>query len=536
MKYDYIVVGAGSAGCVLANRLSATSAISVLLIEAGPRDLSPWIHIPLGYGKLFTNKRVNWAYHSEPEPFLNGRRIFTPRGKVLGGSSSINGLVYVRGQPEDFDNWGVPGWSYNDLLPWFIRSENQSRGADRFHGVDGPLSVADLPDKHELADAYIAAAIANGIPANSDFNGGSQEGAGYFQATLRDGRRDSSATAYLHPIRHRKNLHVLVNTHVRKVVFTERCATGVEVVRKGKSAQFEAARVVLSAGSINSPAILQHSGVGDSSLLQEHGITVHHDNKQVGRGLQDHFYARTTWRCKKPVTINDALKNPLRRVATTTRWLLKRNGPLTVSAGYAAAFIRTQTHVERPDAQLYFINFSASKPYAGLDKLSGFTGSVSQLQVESRGSVSIKSSDPLQAPAIRYNFLSTEADCRVMVEGLKMQRQIMNTAPIKHYIEAEQAPGLSVQDDSEWLDYCRSVGGTVYHPTSTCRMGTDSASVVDQQLKVRGVDNLYVIDASIMPSVISGNTNAAVIAIAEKGAALLLAEPPGGNHGPATQQ
>jgi len=521
MDYDYIIVGAGSAGCVLANRLSANGNLSVLLIEAGPKDTNPWIHIPLGYGKLFTDKRVNWAYQSEPEPFLNERRIFTPRGKVLGGSSSINGLVYVRGQPEDFDQWGVPGWSYKELLPWFMHAEKQSRGASRFHGDDGPLSVSDLPDKHELCDAYIAAAIANGVPANDDFNGEFQEGAGYFQATLRNGRRDSSATAYLHPVRTRKNLRVLVNTQVGKVLFTERRASGVEVVHKGQSTVFKADRVVLSAGSINSPAILQHSGVGPADLLQQHGIAVQCDSPEVGQGLQDHYYVRTTWRCNKPVTINDALGTPLRQAATVARWVFRRSGPLTVSAGYAAAFIRTQARLERPDAQLYFINFSASQPGAGLDSFSGFTGSVSQLQVESRGSVSVQSSDPMQAPAIRYNFLSTETDCQVMVDGLKMQRKIMNTTPMSQYVEAELAPGVDVQDDSEWLDYCRSVGGTVYHPTSTCRMGTDNASVVDEQLKVRGVENLYVVDASIMPSVISGNTNAAVIAIAEKGAALL---------------
>lgn len=521
MNYDYIIVGAGSAGCVLANRLSANNKVSVLLIEAGPKDTNPWIHIPLGYGKLFTDKRVNWAYESEPEPYLKQRRIFTPRGKVLGGSSSINGLVYVRGQPEDFDQWNIPGWSYKELLPWFIRSENQSRGADRFHGDNGPLSVADLPDKHELCDAFIDAAVANGIPANDDFNAEFQEGAGYFQATLRNGRRDSTATAYLNPVKQRKNLRILVNTHVRKVVFTDRRASGVEVVHKGKSIKFKAGNVILAAGSINSPAILQHSGVGPGSLLLEYGIPIQYDSADVGQGLQDHYYVRTTWRCNQPITINDALKNPFRQAAAAARWLCRRSGPLTVSAGYAAAFIRTQAHLLRPDAQLYFINFSASKPGAGLDPFSGFTGSVSQLQAESRGSVSIQSSDPLRAPAIRYNFLSTESDCRVMVEGLKMQRKIMNTAPINHYVEAELAPGHAVQDDGEWLDYSRSVGGTVYHPTSTCRMGTDVASVVDEQLKVRGVEGLYVIDASIMPSVISGNTNAAVIAIAEKGAALL---------------
>jgi len=522
--YDYIIIGAGSAGCVLANRLSASGKQSVLLLEAGPKDTNPWIHIPLGYGKLFTSKSVNWAYESEPETFLNNRRVFTPRGKVLGGSSSINGLVYVRGQPEDFDQWNVPGWSYDEILPWFIRSENQSRGASRFHGDAGPLSVADLPDKHKLCDAYIAAAIANGIPANGDFNGESQEGAGYFQATIRNGRRDSAATAYLHPVKHRKNLRVCVNSFVRKVDIKDSRATGVEIVSKGKTVRHQADKVILAAGSINSPAILQHSGVGSGSLLQKHGISVQYDSPEVGQGLQDHYYVRTTWRCNEPITINDSLGNPLRRAVTTAQWLLTRRGPLTVSAGYAAAFIRTQAHLYRPDAQLYFINFSASSPGAGLDPFSGFTGSVSQLQSESRGSVSIQSDNPLDAPAIRYNFLSTEQDCRVMVDGLKMQRKIMNSMPISKYVVAEMNPGIEVQNDSEWLEYCRSSGGTVYHPTSTCRMGIDRGSVVDEKLKVRGIDGLYVIDASIMPSVISGNTNAAVIAIAEKGSALLLGE------------
>jgi choline dehydrogenase len=520
--YDYIIVGAGSAGCVLANRLSTDARTSVLLIEAGPKDNSPWIHIPLGYGKLFTNKRVNWSYHSEPEPHLNNRKIFTPRGKVLGGSSSINGLVYVRGQPQDFDLWGVPGWSYDDLLPWFIRSENQSRGADRFHGNDGPLSVSDLPDRHELCDAYIQAAVANGVPHNNDFNGATQEGAGYFQATLRNGRRDSTATAYLHPVKHRKNLRVLTNTFVQKVIVNDCTASAVEVLRKGRLVRFPAGRVILSAGSISSPAILQHSGVGPSDLLRQYGIAVQQESPKVGQGLQDHYYVRTTWRCNKAITINDALRNPWRQAATAMQWLVKRSGPLTVSAGYAAAFIRTQPQLERPDAQLYFINFSASTPGAGLDSFPGFTGSVSQLQAESRGSVTIQSADPMRAPAIRYNFLATEKDCRVMVDGLKMQRKIINTAPMNEYVDTELAPGPAVQDDTEWLEYCRAAGGTVYHPTSTCRMGVGDDSVVDPRLRVRGVEGLFVVDASVMPAVISGNTNAAVIAIAEKAADLLI--------------
>lgn len=521
--YDYIIVGAGSAGCVLANRLTADGRRRVLLLEAGPRDRNFWIHVPLGYGRLFTDRRVNWAYESEPEPALNGRRVFSPRGKVLGGSSSINGLVYIRGQREDFDDWNVPGWRFDDLLPFFMRAEDQSRGPSALHGAGGPLSVCDLPDKHPLCDAFIASAHAIGIPSNDDFNGPTQEGAGYYQATMRNGRRASTAVAYLRPAMRRPNLRVEVEALATRILFDGRQATGVRYLQGGREHEARAGEVLLAGGAFNSPQLLQLSGVGPAALLRQHGIDVVADHPGVGADLQDHFYVRTIWQCTEPITINDALRTPWGKARTGLRWLLAKRGPLTVSAGYAAAFIRTDPASTRPDAQLYFINFSTTRMGAGLDPFPGFTCSVSQLRVQSRGSVNIRSADPRVAPAIRYNYLSTEADRRVMVEGLKTIRRITATEPFSRYVERERMPGPDVQTDAQWLDYCREVGGTVYHPTSTCRMGGDDA-VLDERLRVRGLGGLRVIDASVMPAVVSGNTNAAVIAVAEKGADLVLAD------------
>ncbi|MGB7183274.1 MAG: choline dehydrogenase [Burkholderiaceae bacterium] len=520
--FDYIIVGAGSAGCVLANRLTANGKHKVLLIEAGPRDRNPWIHIPLGYGRLFADKTVNWAYESEPEPNLGGRRIFTPRGKVLGGSSSINGLAYIRGQPSDFDSWNIPGWTFDDLLPYFIKSEDQSRGANQWHGVGGPQAVSDLPDKHPLCDAFISAAVQTGIPANDDFNGKQQEGAGYFQATMRNGRRISTAVGYLNPARGRPNLTIEVNAQATRILFNGSRATGVEFRHGNQTRKISANEVILAGGAFNSPQLLELSGVGDAARLQEKNIPVVCHQPDVGEHLQDHFYVKTIFECNQPITINDDLANWWRQARSGAQWLFKRRGPLTVSAGYAAAFIRTQPELSRPDAQLYFINFSATRMGEGLDKFSGFTCSVSQLQVESRGSCHLRSADPLAPPAIQYNYLATEADRQVMINGLKAIRKITATPPFSNYIARERTPGVAVQTDEQWLQYCRDAGSTVYHPTSTCRMGTDNQSVVDPTLRVRGVNGLRVVDASVMPSVVSGNTNAAVIAIAEKSADIIL--------------
>ena len=517
--FDYIIVGAGSAGCVLANRLTEDARCRVLLLEAGPRDTDRWIHVPLGYGRLFARTDINWAYQSEPEAALNGRRIFTPRGKVLGGSSSINGLVYIRGQREDFDGWGVPGWRFDDLLPYFKKSENQSRGADAGHGVGGPLEVGDLPDRHELCDAFIASAAANAIPRNDDFNGARQEGAGYYQATTCKGVRCSAATGYLRPAEKRANLRIEVNAHATRIAFSGRRATGVEYRQDGRSVLAAAAReVILSGGAFNSPQLLQLSGIGPAALLAQHGIPVLHE-LPVGEGLQDHFYARTFWKCNKPITLNDDMRSVFRMARMGLTYFLKKRGPLTVSAGYAAAFARTRPGLTRPDAQIYFINFSTARRGGVLHPHSGFTCSVSQLQVESRGSVRLAAPDPLAPPAIRYNYLATENDRRVMVEGLKLVRRIVNTPPMRDYVAGEFMPGAAVQSDDEWLAFCRESGDTVFHPTSTCSIGR----VVDENLKVLGIDGLRVVDASVMPAVPSGNINAAVIAVAEKGADLVKA-------------
>jgi choline dehydrogenase len=526
MTYDYIIIGAGSAGCVLANRLTADGRHDVLLLEAGPRDTNPWIHVPLGYGKLFATPEVNWMYQSEPEPGLNGRRVFTPRGKVLGGSSSINGLVHVRGQAEDFDEWarlGNPGWGHADVLPIFKRSEDYQHGADAHHGAGGPLAVSDIPDRHPLCDAFIAAGGELGIPRNDDFNGASQEGIGYYHTSARRGRRCSSAVAYLHPARGRRNLHVTTGTLVTRILFEGTRAVGVEFRAEGATRTVKAGReVLLCGGSFNSPQLLQLSGVGPRDLLDRHGIPVTLDAPGVGEGLQDHFYVRTVWRCAQPVTINDAVGSLAGKALTGLRYALLRRGPLTVSAGYAGAFLRSRPGVDRPDIQLYLINFSTDRMGTGLHPYPGFTVSMSPLRPESRGRVRIRSGDPAEAPAIQYNYLDTEGDRRVVIDGLKQVRALVRARALRPFVLGEQAPGHEVVSDEDWLDYARSVGGTVYHPTSTCRMGQDRLAVVDERLRVRGATGLRVVDASIMPNVVSGNSNAAAIMIGEKGADLIL--------------
>ena len=528
MTYDYIIVGAGSAGCVLANRLSANGRYTVLLLEAGPRDSNPWIHVPIGYGKLFAEPKVNWMYQSEPEPELNKRRVFTPRGKVLGGSSSINGLVYIRGQREDFNEWarlGNAGWGFDDVLPYFRKSETFQHGASEYHGGDGPLPVSELPDRHVLCDAFIEAAANIGIRRNDDFNAHDQEGAGYYHATARNGRRSSCAVAYLRPARKRANLTVCTDALVTRIVFEGQRATGVEYRSEGRTCKASAHReVLLCGGSINSPQLLQLSGVGPHELLQRHGISVVTDAPGVGEGLQDHFYVRTVWRCSSAVTVNDAVRTLGGRIATGLRYVFFRRGPLTVSGGYAGAFTRSRADVARPDIQLYLINFSTDRMGTRLHPFSGFTVSMSPLRPESRGSVRIRSADPGEAPAIQYNFLSADMDRRVVVDGLKRVNALMGTAVMRPYILERHAPVPGELVDEDWLAYAREVGGTVYHPTTTCRMGGDKDAVVDERLRVRGVNGLRVVDASIMPNVVSGNSNAAVIMIAEKAADLILAD------------
>jgi choline dehydrogenase len=525
-SFDYIIVGAGSAGCVLANRLSASGRRRVLLLEAGGHDRNIWIHIPLGYGKLFSNAKVNWLYATEPEPDLNNRKIIQPRGKVLGGSSSINGLLYVRGQPEDYDHWrqlGNAGWSFEDVLPYFRRSEDQERGADALHGAGGPLAVSNVSEPHPLCEAFIDAAQQAGFPRNDDFNGPSQEGAGYFQLTARNGRRCSSAVGYLRPARRRPNLKIVTGALATRVLFSGRRAVGVEY-RQGSTTHtaHANAEVILAGGAFNSPQLLQLSGLGPAELLRAHNIDVIADMPGVGNDLQDHLQVRMLYRCTEPITMNDVINSLRHRLGAGLRYIVSRKGLLTIGAGYAGAFLRTRPDLETPDVQLHFLIFSADAAGAALHSFPGFMTSVCQLRPESRGFVRIKSSDPSRPPAIQPRYLSSTNDCGTVVAGMSLLRRVMEQPAMHRYIAEEIAPGSDRTSDANLLAYARETGTTVYHPTSTCRMGSDPAAVVDERLRVHGIEGLRVIDGSIMPTVVSGNTNAAVVMIAEKGADMIL--------------
>src|SRR5882762_890421 len=525
-EFDYVIVGAGSAGCVLANRLSADGKHSVLLLEAGPKDTNLWIHVPLGYGKLFKEKSVNWMYQTEPEPGLGGRQVFQPRGKVLGGSSSINGLLYVRGQHEDYDRWrqhGNSGWGFEDVLPYFKKAENQQRGADDFHGAGGPLPVSDLIHADPLSAAFIAAAAETGIPVNPDFNGASQEGAGFFQTTTRRGRRASTAVAYLRPARGRKDLHIETSALAHRILFEGRRADAVEYRKAGVLRTARARKEILvSSGAYNSPQLLQLSGVGPADLLRKHGIDVVLDAPGVGHDLQDHMQVRVVMRCTQSITLNDVVNSPVRRILAGARYAAFRNGPLTIAAGTSGAFFKTSPRLATPDIQIHFLPFSTDKMGERLHSFSGFSASICQLRPESRGSLRIRSADPSAPPEIRINYLATEVDRTANVEGLKILRKILQAPALRSYVTEEVDPGIKVSTDEGLLNFCRQRGSTVYHPTSTCRMGSDPLAVVDARLRLRGIECLRVVDASIMPDLVSGNTNAPVIMIAEKASDMIL--------------
>ncbi len=527
-SFDYIVVGAGSAGCVLANRLTASGQHRVLLIEAGGEDRNLWIHVPIGYARLFADPRNNWLYSSEPEPELGGRSIIQPRGKVLGGSSSINGLLYIRGQAEDFNHWrqlGNAGWSFEDVLPYFKRAEDQERGADELHGAGGPLSVRDVSEGHPLCEAFIEACEQTGIPRTDDFNGASQEGSGYFQLTTRNGRRWSTARGYLKPARRRPNLAVVSNALTTRILFDGRRAVGVEYRKDGATHTARAnAEVILSGGAFGSPQLLQLSGVGPADLLRQHGIEVIADMKGVGTGLQDHYQARFNYRCKTRNTINDMMGSLTGRVAAGLRYALLRKGFLTIGAGYAGAFAKTDPGMATPDVQFHFILFSADSIGQKLHPWPGFLASVCQLRPESRGFVRIKSSDPAQAPAIQPRYLTAQADRDCMVAGMKLLRRVMNQPAMMRFVDEELGPGPKVVSDADYLEFARQKGTTVFHPTSTCRMGSDVTAVTDERLRVHGLKGLRVADASIMPAVVSGNTNAACVMIGEKASDMILAD------------
>jgi choline dehydrogenase len=513
MTFDYIVVGAGSAGCVLANRLTEDGRHSVLLLEAGPPDRNPWIHIPIGYGRTMFHPVLNWGFHTEPEPNMKGRRIYWPRGRTLGGSSAVNGLIQIRGQPEDFDKWeaqGAAGWSSRETLHYFAKSESL-------------LSVATIAQRHELVDAFIAAARELGIPRNDDFNGPVQEGAGYLQLTTRNGWRCSAAAAYLRPARKRSNLTVETGAHVTGIAFEGRRATGVRYRRSGKIEIAEARReVILSAGALQSPQLLQLSGIGPRELLQRHGIPVRAELPGVGGNLQDHLALRLVYKCSKPVTTNDALRNVWRKTLTGAKYFLLRTGPMAIGVMTGGLITRVLTEAKTADLQLFISTVSAEQRGSTPHPWSGFTLVYYPMRPTSRGTVEIKSADPFEPPAMRPNYLATDYDRRIMVESAKFVRRIAATPPLASYVLAEHSPGPGVRSDEEILEAVRNFGSSGYHPCGTCRMGTDERAVVDPRLRVRGVEGLRVVDASVMPTLVSGNTNAATLMIAEKGADLIL--------------
>ncbi len=526
-QYDYIIVGAGSAGCVLANRLSADPTNRVLLIEAGGSDINPWIHIPVGYFKTMHHPATDWCYMTEPDKGIAGRRLQWPRGKVLGGSSSLNGLLYVRGQPEDYDHWaklGNRGWSFDEVLPYFKKSEDQERGADEYHGVGGPLKVSDLRLRRPIAEYFIKAATEVGIPYNNDYNGAQQEGVGYFQQTAHKGFRWSTAKGFLRPVRKRANLTVLTKAQTTRVLFEDDRAVGIEYLKGGQRHEVHVhagGEVILSTGAIGSPQILQLSGVGPKTLLDKVGVSLVRDLPGVGQNLQDHLQIRLVFKTSQR-TLNDEVNNIFKQGLVGLQYVFSRTGPLTLAASQVAVFTRSNPDAERPDIQFHMQPLSADKPGDGAHKFSAFTSSVCQLRPHSRGYLEIKSKDPLEHPAIHPNYLSDERDHQVAIDSIKVARRIAEAPALAPHIIDEYVPGRQYQSDEELLEAARQHSQTIYHPAGTCKMGHDDMAVVDDRLRVRGVKNLRVVDASIMPEIVSGNTNAPTIMIAEKASDMIL--------------
>lgn len=527
-SFDYIIIGAGSAGCVLARRLSDNPEHRVLLLEAGPRADKFWVRTPAGMAKLYFHKHLNWNYFTEPMPELLNRTMYWPRGKGLGGSSAINGMVYIRGHPKDFNTWrdlGNPGWGFDDVLPYFKRMEHFERGGDFYRGVGGPLWISDPVIRHPASADFVEAANHLGIPRTDDMNGELHEGVGFMQHNIKQGQRHSAYMAYVEPVLGRPNLVVRTGCLVQQVLFDRNVATGVEVISAGKRMVFNAAReVIISAGAVNSPQLLMLSGIGPGEELQRHGITPVVESPGVGRNLQDHFYVHTSYRSTRNSSYNHQITG-LRKYWTGLRYLLTRSGPLALGSSQVAAFVKSRPEEDYADLQISFRPMAFTYHGNGVVKVDSkpsIAASVYRLRPAVSGTVTLRSRDPSQPPVLQPAFLTNQGDIDAVISGIRQIRRILAMEPLASRVIEEILPGRAVQSDVDILDYLRVHGNSAMHPAGTCKMGRDRLGVVDERLRVRGADRLRVVDASIMPHVTSGNTNAPTMMIGEKGSDMIV--------------